>query len=50
MSDDKGRVIIADDHSLFRQGLRQLLESEGYAVEAEVASGEEALKASPCRA
>ena len=42
---DKGRVIIADDHSLFRQGLRQLLESEGYAVEAEAASGEEALKA-----
>ena len=44
---DKGRVIIADDHGLFRQGLRQLLETEGYTVEAEATSGEEALKASP---
>ena len=42
---DKGRVIIADDHGLFRQGLRQLLESEGYAVEAEASSGDEALLA-----
>jgi two-component system, NarL family, response regulator DegU len=40
---DKGRVIIADDHSLFRQGLRQLLESEGYVVEAEATTGDEAL-------
>ena len=32
---DKGRVIIADDHGLFRQGLRQLLEGEGYEVAAE---------------
>ena len=44
---DKGRVIIADDHGLFRQGLRQLLETEGYAVEAEATSGDEALTASP---
>ena len=40
---DRGRVIIADDHGLFRQGLRQLLESEGYEIVAEAVSGEEAL-------
>ena len=45
MSDDKGRVIIADDHGLFRQGLRQLLETEGYTVEAEATTGDEALTA-----
>jgi len=42
---DKGRVIIADDHGLFRQGLRQLLEGEGYVVAAEAMSGDEALSA-----
>ena len=41
---DKGRVIVADDHGLFRQGLRQLLEGEGYVVAAEATSGDEALK------
>jgi DNA-binding NarL/FixJ family response regulator len=41
----KGNVILADDHALFRQGLRQLLESEGYVVAAEATSGEEALTA-----
>jgi len=40
---DKGRVIIADDHGLFRQGLRQLLESAGYVVAAEATNGDEAL-------
>jgi DNA-binding NarL/FixJ family response regulator len=40
------KVIIADDHSLFRQGLRQLLEAEGYEVAAEASTGEEALEAS----
>ena len=40
---DKGRVIIADDHSLFRQGLRQLLELAGYEVAAEATTGTEAL-------
>jgi DNA-binding NarL/FixJ family response regulator len=44
-SGGKGNVIIADDHALFRQGLRQLLESEGYPVEAEASSGDEALAA-----
>ena len=42
---EKGRVIIADDHGLFRQGLRQLLEGEGYVVAAEAMSGDEALSA-----
>jgi DNA-binding NarL/FixJ family response regulator len=41
---DKGRVIIADDHGLFRQGLRQLLEGEGYEVAAEATTGDEALR------
>ena len=40
---NKGRVIIADDHGLFRQGVRQLLEGEGYVVAAEATSGDEAL-------
>ncbi len=38
-------IIIADDHGLFRRGLRQLLESEGYDVAAEAADGEGALEA-----
>jgi DNA-binding NarL/FixJ family response regulator len=42
---DRGSVIIADDHGLFRQGLRQLLETEGYTVEAEATTGDEALTA-----
>ena len=39
------RIILADDHHLFRRALRQLLEAEGYAVEAEATSGDEALTA-----
>jgi len=45
------RLIIADDHALFRQGLRSLLALEGLEVTAEVeqASGlETALAANPC--
>jgi DNA-binding NarL/FixJ family response regulator len=45
------RLIIADDHALFRQGLRSLLALEGLDVTAEVeqASGlEAALAANPC--
>ena len=41
---DKGRVIIADDHGLFREGLRQLLVTEGYEVAAEATTGDEALE------
>ncbi len=40
------RILIADDHSLFRQGLRSLLESEpDLRVIGEAASGREALRA-----
>jgi DNA-binding NarL/FixJ family response regulator len=45
------RLIIADDHALFRQGLRSLLALEGFEVAAEVeqANGlEAALARSPC--
>jgi two-component system response regulator DegU len=38
------RVIIADDHALFRNGLRQILVAEGVDVVGEAASGEEALE------
>jgi two-component system, NarL family, invasion response regulator UvrY len=43
---DKTKVMIADDHALFRAGLRSLLEETGeFEVVAEASSGEEALKA-----
>ena len=39
------RIVIADDHALFRDGLRMLLESErGLDVVAEAADGEQAVK------
>lgn len=39
------RIIIADDHTLFRQGLKQVLELEkDFSVVAEVGSGEEAFQ------
>ncbi len=38
------RVILADDHALVRQGLKSLLEREGFLVVAEVADGHEALR------
>ena len=43
---DKTRVMIADDHALFRAGLRNLLEVTGeFDVVAEASNGEDALKA-----
>ncbi len=43
---DKTRVMIADDHALFRAGLRNLLEDSGeFEVVAEAGNGEDALKA-----
>jgi two-component system, NarL family, nitrate/nitrite response regulator NarL len=40
------RIVIADDHTIFRDGLRRLLESEqGFAVAGEAANGEAALDA-----
>lgn len=39
------RILIADDHTLFRQGLRRVLELEpGFEVVGEAGSGEEALQ------
>jgi DNA-binding NarL/FixJ family response regulator len=37
------RVMVADDHSLFRDGLVSLLEAAGYEIAAQVADGQEAL-------
>lgn len=38
------RVLLVDDHALFRQGLRSLLESEGMRVIGEAANGREAIR------
>src|SRR5690606_40439650 len=38
------RVIIADDHGLFRDGLRSLLEARGVEVVAEARNGREAVE------
>lgn len=40
-------IILVDDHSLFRYGLRGLLEREGFRVAGEAASGEEFLALLP---
>lgn len=40
------RILIADDHQLFRSGLRALLESRGFEVVGEAANGREAVQAS----
>ena len=37
------RILLADDHTVVRKGLRLLLESSGYAVVAEAANGREAI-------
>ena len=45
------KIILVDDHSLFRNGLRGLLAAhEGYEVVGEAASGEEFLAMLPTRA
>lgn len=38
------RVLLADDHSLLRQGLKTLLEKQGFQVVAEVSDGQETLR------
>jgi two-component system nitrate/nitrite response regulator NarL len=44
-TDDQVRILIADDHPVFRLGLRKLLEAEsGICVIGEAADGEEALR------
>src|SRR5262249_62336875 len=37
-------ILITDDHTLFRQGLRSLLESEGFQMTAEAGDGRTAVK------
>ncbi len=37
------RVLLADDHQIMRQGLKNLLEREGFAVVAEASDGREAI-------
>jgi DNA-binding NarL/FixJ family response regulator len=41
------RLVIADDHALFRDGLRSLLEAHGFTILAEARDGREAVRA--CR-
>jgi two-component system, NarL family, response regulator NreC len=38
------RIVLADDHILVRQGLKSLLEREGFQVVAEASDGQEALR------
>lgn len=38
------RILLADDHSMFRQGLKALLEREGFEVVGEAADGHEAVR------
>jgi len=38
------RILLADDHTVVRQGLRALLEREGFQVVAEAANGREAMQ------
>lgn len=45
MSENNTRVLIIDDHPLFRRGVRQLLElEEGYDVVGEAAGGQEGIE------
>src|ERR1700719_955000 len=41
------RVVLADDHALVRQGLRALLEREGFQVAGEASDGQEAIRLVP---
>ena len=41
------RVFLADDHALVRQGLRALLEREGFQVVGEASNGQEAVRLVP---
>jgi two-component system nitrate/nitrite response regulator NarL len=42
-SDDRLRAVIADDHPLFREGLREMLEAGGVEVVGEASGGDEAI-------
>ncbi len=39
------RVLLADDHGLIRQGLKSLLEGQGFQVVGEASDGHEAVRA-----
>lgn len=41
---DMQRILLADDHPMFRQGLKALLEREGFEVSAEAQDGHEAVR------
>ena len=41
------RVVLADDHALLRQGLRTVLEREGFEVVAEASDGQEVMRVVP---
>ena len=38
------RILLADDHEIVRQGLRLLLQQEGFEVAGEAANGQEAIR------
>ncbi len=38
------RLLLADDHSLVRQGLKALLERQGFQVASEASDGQEAVR------
>jgi len=40
-----GRIVLADDHVLFREGLRAILQKEGFAVVGEASDGQAAVRA-----
>ncbi len=40
----KSSVVIADDHTMFRQGLKSLLEDQGFQVVGEAENGQEAIR------
>jgi DNA-binding NarL/FixJ family response regulator len=40
----QGRLLLADDHEIVRQGLRALLEHKGFEVAGEAANGDEAIR------
>src|ERR1700742_4930229 len=46
-SDMAIRVVLADDHELVRQGLKALLEREGFQVVGEASNGQEAVRLVP---
>lgn len=44
MKNGKGNVIIADDHMMFRQGIKAILEAEGFTISGEADDGQEAIR------